>query len=938
MTKGISTEEAANILLQSCADRTLISTNIPTNISKNTVFVVDTSNLLDFDDIRCDDLGAWQCMGSPKFYYSTDQDGKCYKHEDPDDCPDSRVLYIIQRQFFSNRSLPSLRKSLITARQAATKLPQDLVIVQYIFGEGEQEVQVKSHGNSKGASRSFKRTMKSTRDSMREKLKELPPRQVPHSIVDGKGGIMKIESAGDFPRNRTQVYNLNREVRRQKVDSPIATCDPLLQVLAKAKEEQQGRKQDMLIREVPLFPEPIVFLATEQQLTDIERFCTNPEKFCILGVDCTFQIADFYYTFTTYRNLMLTTEKGHHPVCIGPGILHKQKLLTSYKTLPLLMTKYRKETSGVLVFGTDGEENLYNAMAEVFVDAKHLRCDIHLKDNVKRKLNELGITGAVASEIVFDIFGKVLGEEKEGGLVDCKSSEEFDVAVSDATKAWHKLHKNGEKFCSYFLKEKADVIRNCCTADIRSMCGLGFPPKVYTQNASECMNRLVKADENSKFTKKAAGLPASIERIRSEIKRQNDEQFLAVINRGEYKLTEEFSHLGVEERDFFRMSEQQRKALKVKFFSASMSDSRGDLAQEERCNNIDHSLSIPPEKAQIIEIPFPVLKGMFDKAAEIVNDESAMWKVPNDRGEPTLRVMVHSKSSRDPHQVEVHPTTGKAQCDKGCVNWATYGMCSHTLAAAETAGSLKQFLHWFKGRKRSPSISAVANLNMPRNSGQKVGTKKRKGATNKPPSEGRSVVCSRVLQPSNSALPNVPTNHDPPGHTPSMQCSVTPSMQCYSTYPQVQPSLGLGVSENPPIIYNYPCVQTAVHTPPCVTVQSPKRPKPPPGIFAFAKLSFLDSKVTRCYGCGESLKPGGLIPHPPDDLVLTTRLHRKYYKDGSQHTSPDLSSVYCHLNTYCATTAFPAFNPSLCDVPSDLLPFLLPEHKEMASSRLGVLI
>ena len=150
MTEGISTEEAANILLQSCADRTLISTHIPTNISKNTVFVVDTSNLLDLDDIRCDDLGAWQCMGSPKFYYSTDQDGKCYKHEDPDDCPDSRVLYIIQCQFFSNKSLPSLRKSLITARQAATKLPQDLFIVQYIFGKGEQDVPVKSHGNKKG--------------------------------------------------------------------------------------------------------------------------------------------------------------------------------------------------------------------------------------------------------------------------------------------------------------------------------------------------------------------------------------------------------------------------------------------------------------------------------------------------------------------------------------------------------------------------------------------------------------------------------------------------------------------------------------------------------------------------------------------------------------------------------------------------------------------
>ena len=98
---------------------------------------------------------------------------------------------------------------------------------------------------------------------------------------------MKVESSGDFPRNRAQVYNLNRVVKRQKVDSPIATGDPLLQILAKAKEEQQGRKEDILIREIPLFPEPIIFLATEQQLIDIERFCTNPEKFCILGVDCT---------------------------------------------------------------------------------------------------------------------------------------------------------------------------------------------------------------------------------------------------------------------------------------------------------------------------------------------------------------------------------------------------------------------------------------------------------------------------------------------------------------------------------------------------------------------------------------------------------------------------------------------------------------------------
>ena len=205
-------------------------------------------------------------------------------------------------------------------------------------------------------------------------------------------------------------------------------------------------------------------------------------------------------------------------------------------------------------------------MTQVFENAKHLRCDIHLKDNVKRKLNELGITGSAASEMFFDIFGKDMGDVAEGGLVDCKSSEEFDLALDNATKNWRNLHENGDKFCSYFLKEKTDVIRNCCTADIRSMCGLGFPPKLYTQNASECMNRLVKAEEDSKFGKKAARLLAAIERIRTEIKRQNDEQFLAVINRGEYTLTDAYSHLGFEEKDFFRMSDLHKKALKRSSF------------------------------------------------------------------------------------------------------------------------------------------------------------------------------------------------------------------------------------------------------------------------------------------------------------------------------------------------------------------------------------
>ncbi|KXJ13018.1 hypothetical protein AC249_AIPGENE28175 [Exaiptasia diaphana] len=89
--------------------------------------------------------------------------------------------------------------------------------------------------------------------------------------------------------------------------------------------------------------------------------------------------------------------------------------------LSSLMVKYRPETQGVLVYGSDGEDNLSSAMARVFgAEAKHLRCNIHLRDNIKSALAKLHIKGAAARQIERYIFGYDLGgNEREGGLVDC---------------------------------------------------------------------------------------------------------------------------------------------------------------------------------------------------------------------------------------------------------------------------------------------------------------------------------------------------------------------------------------------------------------------------------------------------------------------------------------------------------------------------------------
>ena len=111
-----------------------------------------------------------------------------------------------------------------------------------------------------------------------------------------------------------------------------------------------------------------------------------------------------------------------------------------------------------------------------------------------------------------------------------------------------------------------------------------------------------------------------------------------------------------------------------------------------------------------------------------------------------------------------------------------------------------------------------------------------------------------------------------------------------------------------------------------------------PGLFMFDRLTFLDKKVSRCYGCGEALKPGGLIPHPPDDLVVTTRLHRKYYREGKLQTSPRISSVYFHLKQDCVRASCPSFSLASCQFPQDLVSFLSVQHKNALLQRFGVVL
>ena len=67
-----------------------------------------------------------------------------------------------------------------------------------------------------------------------------------------------------------------------------------------------------------------------------------------------------------------------------------------------------------------------------------------------------------------------------------------------------------------------------------------------------------------------------------------------------------------------------------------------------------------------------------------------------------------------------------------------------------------------------------------------------------------------------------------------------------------------------------------------------------------SSLAVSDGRVATCYGCSLPLKitlaEGGKgNPHPPFDLVVIAKLHRRFRKDGEIRVTSEARNVYFHV-------------------------------------------
>ena len=389
-----------------------------------------------------------------------------------------------------------------------------------------------SHGNSKSTEPYFP-TLPSTSLDIKRKCGSCGPKEVVSSIDSSVGGIVHASYPGELPRNEQQISNFKRHIpasREQRVSGQFESNE-LYSIMLKAHLED-GKKK--FIRDVKAYPEPAIFLASEQQLLDLERFCCDSSNSSILTVDPTFSLGDFDVTPTTYRHLLLCTKRTNKPpVMLGPIMIHYKKNFSTYKFLASCMIAENRNLVGLRAFGTDGEKPLIDAFLHEFKFAVHLTCFNHVRRNIKDQLRVAQVSDDVQSEILNDIFGRMVGSTQLTGLVDSPRRCPFEEKLSVLLSNW-KLHDLDDDkgpvnvFCSWFRKNKEVVVRDTMLLPVREEAGMGSPPEPFYTNSSECINNVLKVKVDYKRTQ----LTLFVDKLRQLVEEQQREVEKAVVGCG----------------------------------------------------------------------------------------------------------------------------------------------------------------------------------------------------------------------------------------------------------------------------------------------------------------------------------------------------------------------------------------------------------------------
>ena len=228
-------------------------------------------------------------------------------------------------------------------------------------------------------------------------------------------------------------------------------------------------------------------------------------------------------------------------------LIHYRKTFATYLFLASSLVGLSRELEGIRAFGTNGEEAPSDAFKHEFGFAQRLTCFIHVRRNMKDKLAECNIPVDLSQKILDDVFGKKLGSVFVEGIVDASDDSDFQNKLDAVTQAWCSCSlpstANLERFIDYLMASKASVIHDTMLHCVREECGLGCPPDIFTTNASESVNAVLKRKVDYKRNEP----PVFIDKLKEFVQEQLREVERAVIGRGKYRFKEQYRFFEIPE-------------------------------------------------------------------------------------------------------------------------------------------------------------------------------------------------------------------------------------------------------------------------------------------------------------------------------------------------------------------------------------------------------
>ena len=208
----------------------------------------------------------------------------------------------------------------------------------------------------------------------------------PSKEVEDEEREMNQNENSDFNKHRheKQLRSIKHEVTKttngNAVTKNIADQIICVEKMANTHEFVHIHKQQ----------HPVITLYTDQQITDLKRFCCTDNGF-VLGMNKTYNLGEFHVTPTVYKDTSVIKRRTNdHPICFGPTFIHQTSTTKAYSSFLHDIADNLSDTEITnLTIGSDEELACKNAIRRCFNGCTHVLCTRHLKENKSDTLKSL---------------------------------------------------------------------------------------------------------------------------------------------------------------------------------------------------------------------------------------------------------------------------------------------------------------------------------------------------------------------------------------------------------------------------------------------------------------------------------------------------------------------------------------------------------------------